>query len=141
MREVRRQSEIAERRQAMGFDGIVGKRGKGAPDERRQRAARAGFQRRPAGQAHGHRIVRLMARFARCTAPERSSPASAAKTRRGRDADLKQGLNFVHEARSRWGNLPPLPSSLATVLYMRAWRFSIQSPRTPKRRPNLSFAR
>ena len=62
MREVGRQSEIAERRQAMRLDGIVGERGKGARDERRQRAARAGFQRRPAGQAHGHRIVRLMAR-------------------------------------------------------------------------------
>ena len=63
MREVRRQGEIAKRRQAVGFNGIVRKRGKGAPEERRQRAARAGFQRRPAGQAHGHRIVRLMARF------------------------------------------------------------------------------
>ena len=62
MREVGRQGEIAERRQAMGFDGIVGESSKRAADERRQHAARAGFQRRPAGQAHGHRIVRLMAR-------------------------------------------------------------------------------
>ena len=62
MREVGRQGEVAKRRQAMRLDRTVGKRGKRAPDERRQRATRAGLQRRPAGQAHGHRIVRLVAR-------------------------------------------------------------------------------
>ena len=43
MREVGRQSEIAERRQPMGFDGIVGKRGKGAA----RRASPARRPRRP----------------------------------------------------------------------------------------------
>ena len=83
MREVRRQGELAERRQAMRLDEIVGKRGERARNQRRQRATRAGLQRRPAGQCYSHRIVRLMARgLTRCIAPERSSPASAAKTRR-----------------------------------------------------------
>ena len=82
MRKVWRQSEIAERRQAVRLDGIVGERGEGAPGERRERSARAGLQRGSSGQCHGHRIVGLVARFARCTAPRRSSPATAAKTRR-----------------------------------------------------------
>ena len=123
MREVGREGEIAERRQAMGLDGVVGKRGERATDERRQRPARAGLQRRPAGQCHGHRIVRLVARcFARCTAPQRSSPASAAKTRRRRDAGPESGLNFVHESWSSQAGLGrglaccrPLPSARAEI--------------------------
>ncbi len=63
MREVWRQREIAERRQAMRLDEILGKGGERAKSERRQRPAGAGLQRRPAGQAHGHGIVRLVAGY------------------------------------------------------------------------------
>ena len=69
IREVRRQGEIAEGRQAMGLDRVVGEGGKRAGDERRKRSARARLQRRPARQCYGHRIVRLMVRLhARFTA-------------------------------------------------------------------------
>ena len=59
MREVRRQGDIAERRQAVGLDGVVGKRGERAGDERRERPSCAGLQRRSARQKDRHRIVRL----------------------------------------------------------------------------------
>ena len=83
MREVRRQGEIAKRRQAMRLDRIVGKRRERAADERRQRPTRAGLQRRPAGQAHGHRIVRLVARS---LAMYRASSALRQRPRRKRGA-------------------------------------------------------
>ena len=55
MRKIGRQSEIPERREAVGLDGIVGDRGERAGQKRGQRAARGRLQRRPAGKDYRHR--------------------------------------------------------------------------------------
>ena len=90
MREVRRQGDIAERRQAVGLDGVVGKRGERSGDERRERPSCAGLQRRSARQYYRHRIVRLhVSCSARFTALARSLLATAAKTRRRRRPRLQ----------------------------------------------------
>ena len=58
MREVGRQGEIAERREAVGLDRIVGERGERAREKRRERAAGARLQSRPAGERSvSHRII------------------------------------------------------------------------------------
>ena len=120
MREVGRQSEVAERRKPVGFD------------RSRRRARRTGEKpapparrpRRPSAPPCGssswssnrppHGSFRAVYRACALFASERGENEAPA------GAGLKAGLNFVHEARGRRLNPAPLPSAPATVLYMRA---------------------
>jgi hypothetical protein len=96
MREIRRQGEIPERREAVGLDGIVGERGKRAGEKRGQRAASARLQRRPAGEDYRHRMPqphRAIDRAPRLITSENGENEAA----RRRDGGIARMLRNVKE--------------------------------------------